>query len=332
MCTHASIESVEGNQYWARTMDFPQDYFALGGKVTFFPKGTPLKFYSKEINSGYDIIGLGLGKENLTLLDGINSAGLVGGLFFFEEATTATKEELVKQNKIPQVMNEMVTFFLSQCETIGDVMYLARQVAIVEGSTVGIDAPLPLHMTFMDHTGKGIVLEPMDNGEFTIHDNVTRTMTNSPTYDWHVTNLRNYVNLKSTNIDDLQLRDLLIKDIESGSGLIGLPGDYTSPSRFVKITMLTHMMPQPHDTDALKALYETFNAVIIPDGIENEGTTSCDSTTYWVGYDVYKKELLIRAKHNLTFFTISLEDAYEKFGADAGDFAFDLKEQFISLV
>lgn len=47
---------------------------------------------------------------------------------------------------------------------------------------------------------------------------------------------------------------------------------------------------------------------------------------------MYKKELLIRAKHNLTFFTISLENAYQKFGADAGDFAFDLKEQFISLV
>ncbi|AQP53385.1 linear amide C-N hydrolase [Vagococcus penaei] len=331
MCTNAAIQSQEGHFYWARTMDFPMNFFDNNGVLKYFGKKEPIQFVTEKITPSYDFIGMGLGDGNLTVMDGINSEGLVGGLFYFEEFTTATESELAKKNKKPVAINEMVTYFLAQCRTIGDVAYLASQLAVIDKTTTGQPGSAPLHLTFMDTTGESVILEPDHNGEFTIHRNVTHTMTNSPTYDWHVTNLRNYVNLSGFTIDQLELGDLIIKDIESGSGLLGLPGDYTSPSRFIKITLLTHLMDQPEDKTALKDLYRVFNSVIIPKGIEKNTPTISDYTSYWIGYNIEKREFIMSQEGSLSFSCDNLDSIRKHFKGKTGELPFTSEETFKTL-
>ena len=65
-----------------------------------------------------------------------------------------------------------------------------------------------------------------------IHENPLGVITNSPTFDWHVTNLRNYVNLTVTNVPPVDLAGIKLAGLGQGSGMLGLPGDFTPPSRF----------------------------------------------------------------------------------------------------
>lgn len=98
-----------------------------------------------------------------------------------------------------------------------------------------------MHYTFFDDAGNSVVLEPVNQGAFKIYESIGVMMTNSPEYPWHLDNLRNYVQLTNHNLGQQQLNfQLDIKQIESGSGLLGLPGDYTAPSRFVRSTFLSN--------------------------------------------------------------------------------------------
>ena len=72
------------------------------------------------------------------------------------------------------------------------------------------------------------------NGAAHVYDNPIGVFTNSPAFDWHITNLRNYVNLSPINVAPVKLSGKTLKGLGQGSGLLGLPGDYTPPSRFVR--------------------------------------------------------------------------------------------------
>ncbi|MGX7329105.1 linear amide C-N hydrolase [Enterococcus bulliens] len=325
MCTAAMIESLQKNPYWARTMDFPIDFFESGGEVLYMPKDNPLDMLSGTITAKYDFFGMGL-PNSYMMMDGINEVGLTGGLFFFEEATWANETSLKKKDKLPVVLDELVSYFLAQCQTVEEVGALASRLAVIEKSTMPENGLTPLHLMFADVHGHAIVLEPVENGEFTIHYQTTKTMTNSPTYDWHVTNLRNYVNLSDYTIAQSQVGELVIKDIESGSGLLGLPGDYTSPSRFIKITMLTKMMDKVNDEHALNALYTAFHSVIIPKGIEKDTPTVGDSTSYWVGYDIKNRTLRLLPIASQTFTTVSLAELSAQFGDNTTHLPINLTE------
>ena len=325
MCTAATIHSLQNHPFWARTMDFPIDFFESGGEVLYLPKAKPLEMLSGTITAKYDFFGMGL-PNSYMLTDGVNEVGLTGGLFFFEEATWANEASLKKKDKVPVVLDELVSYFLAQCQSIEEVGALATRLAVIEKSTSPENGLTPLHLMFTDANGRSIVLEPVENGEFTIHYQTTGTMTNSPTYDWHVTNLRNYVNLSDYTIAKSQVGDLTIKDIESGSGLLGLPGDYTSPSRFIKITMLTKMMNQVSDEQALNALYTAFHSVIIPKGVEKDTPTVGDSTSYWAGYDIKNRRLHLLPIASQTFTTVSLDELQHAFGDEPQHFPINLKE------
>ena len=90
-----------------------------------------------------------------------------------------------------------------------------------------------MHFVVHDRSGKSVVIEPTDK-TLKIFDNPLGVMTNSPTFDWHMTNLRNYINLTVTNVPPIDLGGVTLAQFGQGSGLRGLPGDFTPPSRFVR--------------------------------------------------------------------------------------------------
>ena len=89
-----------------------------------------------------------------------------------------------------------------------------------------------LHYKVVDPTGAAVVIEFL-NGKAVVTDSVG-VITNNPTYDWQKTNLSNYVGLATTNYESVRFLNNVYKKLSNGTGGLGLPGDFTSPSRFVR--------------------------------------------------------------------------------------------------
>jgi hypothetical protein len=115
-------------------------------------------------------------------------------------------------------------------DEVRDALTKVRVVPVVEPA-LGF-AP-PVHFIVTEPSGKAIVIEYL-KGEMKIFDAPLGVITNAPTYEWHETNLRNYINLSPVALPGKKIEDLNFRPLGGGSGMIGLPGDFTPPSRFVR--------------------------------------------------------------------------------------------------
>ena len=124
---------------------------------------------------------------------------------------------------------------MTQFATIGEVRSAIQNGECVIAPTVlegwGTEAP-PFHYIVFDNTGASIVIEPID-GKLKVFDNRLGVLTNSPAFDWHITNLRNYIALNPRNVPPVEIDGMKLRSFGQGSGMLGLPGDFTPPSRFV---------------------------------------------------------------------------------------------------
>ena len=114
---------------------------------------------------------------------------------------------------------------------------------------------MPVHYLVTDASGKAIVIEFL-KGELKVFDAPLGVLTNAPSYDWHETNMRNYVNLSPVALPDKKIENLDFKPLGGGSGMIGLPGDFTPPSRFVRAVAFTQTA-RPTKTGG-ESMYELF--------------------------------------------------------------------------
>jgi Linear amide C-N hydrolases, choloylglycine hydrolase family len=115
-------------------------------------------------------------------------------------------------------------------------------------------------------------------------------MANSPTFDWHMTNLSNYINLSVLNVPPVQLSGLKLAQFGQGSGLHGLPGDYTSPSRFVRAAVFSQSaIPSDNTRDAVLQAFHILNAFDIPLGAvraSEDGGMIAEYTTWTSAADL----------------------------------------------
>ena len=304
MCTTIAIKSDSGDVFWGRTMDFTFDPFkpSADSKMTTFPANYELKGLHQSWTTKYPFMGINV-NDSLFFNDGINSAGIVGDAQFLEEASWDTVESLKKRGLKPIIGEEVVAYVLSNFGSIAEIKEAFKHFGQEktnypdwENADTGIPTPIPMHYTFSDASGKSVILEPVNNGAFKIYDGIG-VMTNSPEYPWHLDNLRNYLHLTNHNLGHHQISDQLdIKQIESGSGLLGLPGDYTAPSRFVRGTFISKFLAPFHSDQGIPQLYNVFKSVMIPRGLEHlqEGEDKCDYSGYWAGYDVSSRSLYIQ--------------------------------------
>jgi choloylglycine hydrolase len=86
-----------------------------------------------------------------------------------------------------------------------------------------------VHFYITDASGAVVIAEYV-NGKLSRHDDQLGVLTNSPPFNWQMTNLSNYVNLSPVNVPELDLaNNLEIQNFGQGSGMLGIPGDYTPP-------------------------------------------------------------------------------------------------------
>ena len=249
-CTGISLKAKDGAAIRGRTLEFG---FPLQSNVLVVPAG---------------IAGAnGLGA--MAIIDGLNDQGLSIGLFYFPDYAHYADASQADASRAlaPQDFGMWV---LGNFATVDEVKSALADVVMVPtpfpglGSADGMAADV--HFFIQDKTGKSIAVEP-SGGKLKVTDAPLGVMTNAPTYDWHITNLDNYINLSVKDVESGAIGDVKLEAIGSGSSLLGLPGDFTPPSRFVR-TAIFSQAAVPNDTagDAVLAAFHILNQFDIPEG------------------------------------------------------------------
>lgn len=259
-CTGISLKASDGSVVVARTVEWALSD-AQHYRIALFPRNKAFVSLTSEGPNGMQWTGR-YGFLSMTAYgqdygpDGMNEAGLYVGMYYlpgFAEYSPYDPKLASRSLSVGDFMQWMLSSFGSVEEVRANLDKV--RVINVEDKRFG-GAALPFHWKISDPSGASIVIELVEGGKMKIHDAFLGVITNSPTYDWHLTNLRNYLYLTPDPRQTLKVGDLELGPLGSGSGMIGLPGDFTPPSRFVRAAAFT-ASARPL-TSALDATFEAF--------------------------------------------------------------------------
>lgn len=320
-CTGILLRNADGTIVHGRTVEFG---IPLEMDIVFVPRGydfvgqTPLgdgkKWTSKYAATGGILFG------NLAIMDGLNEKGLAVGAFFFPtsaEYTVTTPDNQATSMSAADFSNWILTQFATTDEV---------RKAIESGETIVAPTllpgwppqPQPFHWIVYDRSGKSLVIEPI-KGKLVLADNPLGVFTNSPSFDWHMTNLRNYISLSPRDVPPVTLDNETFAPFGMGAGLHGLPGDFTPPSRFVRATVFSATaIPAPTAQEGILKGFHILNNFDIPVGAAREssdGKTFSDMTML----------TSMRDPQNLRFYYKTYDDQTIRM-VDLTKFDFDGKE------
>ncbi len=226
MCTALSFCTKD--HYFGRNLDLD---FSYGEEVCVMPRKFPLSFRKAgELNKHYAIIGMATVFEDIPLFyDGSNEHGLsMAGLNFPGNAYYSPISES-KDNITPF---EFIPWILGKCKNIAEARELLSRINLVD-IHFSEKLPLsPLHWIISDRN-ESLTVEAMKDG-LHIYENPVGVLTNNPPFPYHMFNLNNYRNLKNTNGENGFSKDFELEHYCQGLGAVGLPGDVSSMSRFVR--------------------------------------------------------------------------------------------------
>ncbi|HWG41245.1 MAG TPA: choloylglycine hydrolase family protein [Gemmataceae bacterium] len=266
-CTGITIKPKDGSIIFARTLEFGMD---LKSNILIVPRGKEFVGTAPSDKAGlrwkakYGIVGTNA-FDLPVIVDGLNERGLHVGLFYFPGFV---KYQDVKADDFGKALApwELGSFLLGTCSDAKEAVAAAKIVRV--GAVVQKDMGFvpPVHFIVTDASGKSMVLEYID-GELKVHANPFGVMSNSPTFDWHMTNLSNYVTMTAKNIEKIDLAGKEIKGLGQGSGTLGLPGDFTPPSRFVRaVAFSKSALPVEKAKDGVLQAFHILNQFDIPKG------------------------------------------------------------------
>lgn len=321
MCTSIKIAAKSGELFWGRTMDldlpmFPDKSGAyIPCMITSIPANIEITSQSKNWKSKYSVLGVGM-KGSAVLFDGINEHGLTGDLQVLKECGWGEKAAIESQQKTPLIAEEFVSYILTTFKSVAEIRATIDQFALLNQpyNYGGTSFHFPVHFSFIDESGDGIVLETLEDGSF-VTFNYMNVMANSPRYDYHEVNIRNYIGMSNVNMkeDKTLSNGMVLSPIEGGTGygLFGLPGDYTSPSRFVRAFCLSAALNSFEKEQGINALYSVFRSVIIPQGLERnkKNPAVSDFTRYWSGYDLKERRIYVQTGKGLAFTKKQLDNS-----------------------
>ncbi|MCH9621637.1 MAG: putative protein YxeI [Chlamydiia bacterium] len=257
-CTGLNIQAADRSCVNGRTVEFgePLDLsVAVIPRNTTFTAETPLG-KGMTYKSKYAVIGAYC-FDKIVLMDGMNEKGLSAGAFYFPGYASYVKTTKQNQSKALSPL-DFTNWLLTQFATLEEVKKALSSVIITNTVFKEWHKNLspPMHYIVYDKSGKSIVIEPLDK-TLKVYDNSVGVITNSPTFDWHMTNLNNYINLSPYNVTEGSLQDLPLKTFGQGSGMLGLPGDFTPPSRFIRAAFFSKSAVNLRDSQA--AALQTFH-------------------------------------------------------------------------
>lgn len=304
MCTAATYKTKDF--YFGRTLDYD---FSYGDEVTITPRNYPFHFIEKEdIKKHYAIIGMAHIEENYPLYyDAINEKGLaMAGLNFVGNACYKDKEE-GKDNITPF---ELIPWILSQCSTVKEARNLLEKSNLLN---VPFNDRLPLaqlHWIICDKK-EAITIEQVKEG-MKIYNNPVGILTNNPPFDQQMFGLNNYMHLSTKSQENHFAPSLNLENYSRGMGAIGLPGDLSSQSRFVRAAFVKmNSISKETELESVSQFFHILNSVDqqrgcceLEDGAyEITIYTSCCNTDkgiyYYTSYDNHQITAIDMYKENL---------------------------------
>ncbi|EAR53307.1 choloylglycine hydrolase-like protein [Photobacterium sp. SKA34] len=283
-CTGIVLKSDDGIAIPGRTMEFG---FDIQSNIAMVPAGTEIKSLSSDeqktglvYKAKYGFGGANALDKNI-VVDGMNEKGLYFGAFYF--AGEAQFEELTKENQSQAVSSEELgNYILANFKNVAEVKEGLKKITVVGTFIKEINSFAPFHYAVTDANGQSVVIEYSKSG-LKIFDNKLSVVTNTPAYDWHETHVRNFIGLSPENTKPIDINGEQLSAISQGTGMVGLPGDYTSPSRFVRaVTFVNSSIPSKNADEAVFRAFHLLNAFDIPKGLIVDTTDNGNFYDYTV--------------------------------------------------
>lgn len=230
MCTAVTYQTKDF--YFGRTLDYE---FLYPSEVTIAPRNFQFRFRNLDVmDSHYAIIGMAFVNDGFPLFyDAVNEHGLaIAGLNFVGNAVYSN----VIDGKDNVAQFELIPWILGQCRDLLQVRKLLCQINITNTAFSEKLPPSQLHW-IISYKGESITLESVRDG-LKIYDNPAGVLTNNPPFPEQMFNLNNYMHLSPKSPANSFSKDLELETYSRGMGALGLPGDLSSMSRFVRVAFV----------------------------------------------------------------------------------------------
>ncbi|MBE6537639.1 MAG: choloylglycine hydrolase family protein [Ruminococcaceae bacterium] len=259
MCT--AICYRRGDSYFGRNLDF---YCGYGERVVITPRNYEINMRcEKPIKSHYAMIGMACVVDGFPLYyEATNEKGLsMVGLNFPENA--------VYHSFIAEKVNvspyELIYWILAQCTSVCEAKVLLEKVNLVNINFSEQLQLSPLHWMISDKK-HSIVAEPLIDG-LKIYDNPFEILTNNPPFEYHYTNASHYMGLGIGYATSQFRESIPMKNYSLGFGALGLPGDYSSASRFIRALFVKeNSVSENNEKSNVNQFFHILNAVAMPKG------------------------------------------------------------------
>lgn len=278
MCTALTLLTKECEVLFGRNLDLEYNF---GQSVHLVPRNYKwINIVTDKIeDTKYAILSMGVVVDRQPfLLDGFNEVGLGCAALNFPGYAYFNRE--IQEDKINLAPYDIVLWILSNFKTIEDVEYAFKDVNIVRSPRVANFPQAIFHWIVADRSGRSIVIEKTKE-KLSIYQNKIGVLTNSPPFDWQTTNMRQYIPLSPYQPKDVYWCEQKLTPVGNGIGTLGMPGDYSPPSRFIRIAFAKTNMSLPEDEDrGISEFYHMLNNVAAVNGSVITRTCEKETTLY----------------------------------------------------
>lgn len=310
-CTGIVHKAENGDYVYARTLEFGRDLATFD--LLFVPREiTNYSLRNEEYPSSwknkYAFIGFNPFGMNI-VADGLNEKGLACGAFYFPGWA---KYEEPKENAQTIITNlDFVSWVLGNFSSVEEVLNALKETTVVEYLYPDWNIVPPLHYIIVDAKGNKVVVEYIQ-GKRKLYSAPLETITNSPNYDWHETNARNYIGLRALNKPSIKIQGKEFAAFGQGSGAIGLPGDFSPPSRFIRAAFINQVALQAKDgLLGVQRAFKILNQFDIPKGLIKEkdnGKDIYEETQWTSASDLTNKRYFFHTMDSRIIKYISFKD------------------------
>ena len=284
MCTAIKINGKR--QLFGRTLDVESSY---GEKIIISRRNYDFKFLAGKAHaSHYAILGIGCVADGYPLyFDAINERGLAAAALSFVGNAVYRDKEAEKYNV---ASFELIPWILSECDSVAEAKKLILKTNITAESFSSDMQPTPLHFIISDKNGS-ITVESVNDG-IKVYENPLGVLTNNPPFEYHLANVSAYMYLDSCQSKNTIAPDVNLEHTSRGMGAFGMPGDFSSQSRFVRALFIKNHIEPNIENGEISKFFHAMDSVTVPYGcvLNDSGEktytvyTSCadmESITYY---------------------------------------------------
>lgn len=259
MCT--ALSCLAGDHYFGRNLDLEYSFQEC---VAVSPREFPFHFRTKPtIETHYAIIGMATIANNYPLYyEATNEKGLsIAGLNF----PGLAKYRPIVEGRDNIAPFELIPWILGQCDCVAKATQMLENINIADIAFNDKFPTSPLHWLISD-ADSSIVLETTEEGLMIYEDRIG-VLTNNPPFPWHMYNLSNYMQLSSQQARNNFAQEISILPYSNGMGGIGLPGDFSSASRFIRAAFVKlNSEFEGNEGQKVSQFLHILNSVAMPKG------------------------------------------------------------------